>query len=261
MTNEEQINKYLNDTSTKARMMIVGARYDQNIPFLAREWLKEELPTEELADFLREEMNMADQAAEKLAAEMTEHILEPYYAYLDGDEQIVPKVNKKEPAFDWQTFLEDKNLDSHKKELAEASGGDRDKIIDFLWKSIGLAKPDVVLVVLCYLAEQGELLRLWQADNRFNGILRKYVRQNYSLENYTPAAVLTPAELSVVFQMVFVDKLGQDMGLAASLATVVLDHLPAATKIDYLLIVYTAEESADFVWTTVRTRDGQLVLE
>ncbi len=267
MSNNLNINKYFEKAEVRIALNLISLKYGFAVDELAEVLLDGELSNDDAVNYLIEEISLKSDIAEELVNKLNIDIIEPFY--LDDEEEIIEDVEEDniEPVTiqssktNWKDFIKPKVLQTGMEELGKASSGDVSRIRNYLWKNLGLNKAEEVVIVLSWLARTGELAKLWQEDNRFKGILKKYISIKYS-DNLAETGVnkFTPALLSLALDMVLVDKLGISKEDSAMISMAIINQMPDDEKPKYILIAYIDLKDNSFNWNKVQELSGNLQL-
>lgn len=256
--NQAKIDIYLTQPSVRMVLDMLSLKYDFVVDELAKSILEGELLSNEAVEFLVEEFDFDLNQALAMVDQLSENVIEPFY--VDSfDEGVMGKAIEKpivrtEPQkTNWKDFIRPKVLQVGMEELGKASSGDVSRIRNYLWKHLGLGKPEEVVVVLSWLATTGELVKLWQEDNRFRGILKKYISIQYSddISEKAVASKVTPALLGLSLRMILKDKLSLSAQDSAMVAMAIIDQMPEEEKPKYILIAYVDAINNSFNWNQI----------
>ncbi len=147
-------------------------------------------------------------------------------------------------------------LDRVRDGLLLESSGEAGKLADLLWNSIGLGERERALVALVLLAERQQLAELIRSDQRYIGILRRYVNVRFG----DRAKSFWQAEWSAVnwtllLQLLLEDKINLDP-LEAPLAAEYLGQVMSLPTPP----VYIDLASGQWRWRTVQYADKHFIL-
>ncbi|MFW0862618.1 MAG: hypothetical protein ACKKL6_03450 [Candidatus Komeilibacteria bacterium] len=266
MKNKE-IEEYLNRKEVLGDLNLLALKYNYFPGELAQAILEGEASNKEAVDFLIEDLNFEEEKANDFIDALSENIIEPFY--VDGDEDFEEEEEELEDESVsvpvntiWKDFIKPKSLTKSMEELGRISSGDVSRIRNYLWKSLGLGKAEEVVVVLSWLARTGELVKTWQQDSRFKGILKKYIAVKYTDEiaETMIEAKPTPALLSLALEMVLVDKLKLSKEDSAMVVMAIIDNMLDEDKPKYILMAYVDAKDNSFNWNKLQTLGSSLQL-
>jgi len=268
---QAKIDIYLSQPDVRVAMDMLSVKYNFVVDELAKSILEEELPINEAVEFLIEEFDFKESDASELINKLREFVIEQFYfgdskmedAIIDqyeGEPNIQPLITKSKT--NWRDFIKPKNMQAAMQELGRASSGDVSRVRNYLWKNLGLGKPEEVVIVLSWLATTGELVNLWQLDSRFKGILKKYISIKYSddLAGNVIAGKITPELLGLSLQMILQDKLGLEDNDSAMICMAIIDQMSDEEKPKYILIAYVDANDNTFNWNKIQSSDRSLAL-
>ncbi|MBL7022260.1 hypothetical protein ISR92_03025 [Patescibacteria group bacterium] len=265
--NQAKIEIYLSQSEVKMALDMLSIKYNFVVDELAQLILDGEIATGEAAEFLIEEFDFDPEKSLELIDKLSENVIEPFY--LDRNEETIEDIEEEniEPIVtqssktNWRDFIKPKVLQTGMEELGKASSGDVSRVRNYLWKNLGLNKAEEVIVILSWLARTRELTKLWREDNRFKGILKKYISIKYS-DSLTETAMnkFTPALLSLALDMVLVEKLGISKEDSAMISMAIINQMPDDEKPKYILIAYIDSKDNSFNWSKVQELSGNLQL-
>jgi len=265
MKNKE-IEEYLNQEEVLGTLNLLALKYNYFPGELAQALLEGDASNKEIVEFLVEELNFDSKKANEFIDALSENVIEPFYVG-EGEDFDVKEEIQDEPITVpvntiWKDFIKPKSLISSMEELGRVSSGDVSRIRNYLWKSLGLGKAEEVVVVLSWLAHTGELVKTWQQDSRFKGILKKYIAVKYTDEvaDNMIEAKPVPALLSLALEMVLVDKLQLSQSDSAMVAMSIIDNMPDDDKPKYILLAYVDAKDNSFNWNKLQNLGNSLQL-
>jgi hypothetical protein len=261
------IDFYLNQSSVKKALASLDLKYNFVVVELAEALLREDLTVDEAADFLQENFNFTSEQAENLVDDLLLYIIQPFYLSTtdQAGEIYSSEVNGgvvSEEKQLWQDFLQPERLQAARVELIQATGGNQQLIINYLWDSLGLGKAEEVVVILNHLAIRGELADLWISDARFRGILRRYLDTKYSALEVNSLDWSKPSSglLSLALQLVMRVKLGLSESDSALVAVSLIDNFSLRQKPQYISLAYFDSRDNSFYWSNVSRQNNSLVV-
>jgi hypothetical protein len=263
LMNSEQakIDIYLSQPEVKMALDMLSLRYDFVVDELAKSILQEELVANQAVDFLVAEFDFNQDKATELVDKLSENVVEPFYVEdapleeaSDSDEEETVTIHMEDKKINWRHFIRPKVLQLGMEELNKASSGDVARVRNYLWKHLGLNKPEEVVIVLCWLATTGELVSLWQEDSRFRGILKKYISIHHSeeLAENIMAKNVSPALFAAALQMTLKEKLNLSASDSAMIAMSIIDRMPDEDKPKYILSAFVDEKDNSFNWNQIQ---------
>jgi len=274
MLEEAKIDVYLSQPEVKIALDLLSLKHDFVVDELAKSILQEEISIAEVAEFLVAEFSFEAQAADELVDNLLLYVVEPFYVPVSEDElreemEIEEDIEddmdessagaKKQ--INWRDFIKPAKMQVAKAELVQATSSDPGAIVDYLWDSLGLERAEEAVVILSYLAGKGELANLWINDNRFKGILKKYLSFKYSAKEVDSLDWNKPTVglLSLALQMTLQEKLALKEVEAAMIAIALVDNLPSKQKPQYITLAYVDARDGSFYWTDVDLVNNSLV--
>lgn len=267
---QAKIDIYLSQPDVRIAMDMLSVKYDFIVDELAKSILEEELPINEAVEFLIEEFDFKDNDASEIINKLKEFVIDPFYFDDSIEDAIIPQYEEEQnikplvakSKINWHEFIKPKNMQAAMQELGRASSGDVSRVRNYLWKNLGLEKPEEVVVVLSWLATTGELVNLWQLDSRFKGILKKYISLKYSddLAENVMVGKITPELLGLSLQMILKDKLGLADGDSAMICMAIIDQMSDEEKPKYILIAYVDAKDNTFNWNKIQSSARSLAL-
>jgi len=258
-TNQAKIDIYLSQPEVRMAIDMLSIKYNFVVGELAKSILEGELQSDEAAEFLVEEFAFELGKASELIDKLNENIIEMFYVEEFEEEVEIkedegPVVKRTDKKTNWKSFIKPKVLQAGMEELGKVSSGDVARVRNYLWKNLGLGKPEEVVVVLSWLAATGELAKLWQDDNRFHGIAKKYIGIKYTeeLSNSVMSDKITPSVLGLSLRMTLEEKLGLSSQDSAMVSMSIIDQMPDEEKPKYILIAYVNAKDNSFNWNNIQ---------
>jgi len=144
---------------------------------------------------------------------------------------------------------------SMRPSLEAAAGDNNRKLADIIWESLGLQDADKGLAALDLLIERRGLWDMLKTDQRYKGIVSRYIDAHYGTEAKTfwGGDVTTSVGLALLWRIMFVEKLQLKEDRAAILADYFSKKTGQKTSPIYLDL-----RSGLFVFRDVAYKDRQL---
>lgn len=140
--------------------------------------------------------------------------------------------------------------------LTVESGGEGSRLADLLWNAIGLSEHERALVALTLLAEKQYLSELLRSDQRYIGILRRYINVRFG----DRAKTLWQSEWSAVNWTLFLQLLLEDkIQLQPADSAMAAEYLSQVMKLP-TPPVYIDVAAGQWRWRQVQYTDKRFVL-
>lgn len=151
----------------------------------------------------------------------------------------------------------DLQLDRLRDGLMVESGGEASRLADLLWNAIGLSEHERALVTLVLLAEKQYLPELLRTDQRYIGILRRYVNVRFG----DRAKAVWQADWSAVNWTLFLQLLLQDkIQLQSAESAMAGEYLSQVMQLP-TPPVYIDAAAGQWRWREVRYNDKRFILQ
>lgn len=139
--------------------------------------------------------------------------------------------------------------------LEAEAGEDSKKLADIMWDALGMQNTERLLAALNLLIERHSLWDVLKTDQRYKGIVSRYIDAHYGTEarNFWNGDITTAIGLAFLWRIMFSDKLAMEEGRAAIVADYFSKKLGQKISPMYLDL-----QSGKFIFRGIAYKDRQL---